>query len=119
MSAQEEALDLVDCFFITKSTEDISMEVHLLSTHATDVERNGWTQFVVGLVHVFVNRHIGHRQDFKVVGIATRGRAGEPFIEMLGVHLFVTRCIKDREPTISNFGGQRHILRAFCADEDR
>ena len=119
MSAQEKTLDLVDCFFVTKSSEDISMEVHLLSTHATDVERNGWTQFVVGLVHVFVNRHIGHRQDFEVVGVATRGRSGKPFIQMLGVHFFVTRCIKDREPTISNFGGQRHILRTFGADEDR
>ena len=95
------------------------MEVHLLSTHTTDVERNGWTQFVVGLVHIFVNRHIGHRQDFEVVGVATRGRSGEPFIQMLGVHLFVTRCVKDRKPTVGNFGCQRHILWTFGTDEYR
>ena len=95
------------------------MEVHLLSTHTTDVERNGWTQFVVGLVHIFVNRHIGHRQDFEVVGVATRGRSGEPFIQMLGVHLFVTRRIKNWVPTVGNFGGQCHILRTFCSDEYR
>ena len=80
------------------------MEVHLLGTHATDIQRDGRTQFVVGLVHVFVNRHIGHRQDFKVVGIATRIRSSESFIEMLGIHFFVTWCVKNREPSISNFG---------------